>query len=284
MTRLVSALPLALCLACPWGSDETDETGDTEDSGEAPLPESTQRILMHEMFTGSTCGPCLDADAILIDVLDANPGEYNLISYQVGSDPYVSNEGVSRRMYYLPGESSYSIPYLHVDGVHQLHPVEYNDDAGYTQADFDEFQADPALISLSVSHTQTDQTVEFSVEILPLADLESDDMVLHAAIIEGVTYDNVGTNGQTEFHHVMKKMVPDEEGTALDPLVRGETVTLDLSYTFQGEYSSETGYSNPVDHDVEHTVEEFEDLSVIVWVQEVESWQVHQSAWSSAGH
>jgi hypothetical protein len=278
MNRICTVLPLAFSLACWDGDPEPEDSS----SSETPLPESTQRILMHEMFTGSTCGPCFEADAIVVDVLDANPGEYNLISYQVGSDPYVSGEGVSRRMYYLPGESSYSIPYLHVDGVHQLHPVEYNNDAGYTQADFDEFQAEPAWMELSVHHTQSEQTVEFSVEILPLSDVDADDMVLHAAIIEGVTYDNVGTNGQTEFHHVMKKMVPDEEGTALEPLVRGETVTLDLSYTFQGEYTSETGFSDPVDHEVEHTVEEFEDLSVIVWIQEVESWQVHQSAWSGS--
>ena len=282
MTRSLLLLSLASLAACIGESPAPEETG--SDSGKVALPESTPRILMHEMFTGSTCGPCFDADALVVDVLDANPGEYNLISYQVGSDPYVSSESVSRRMYYLPGESSYSIPYLHVDGVHQLHPVEYNDDAGYTQADFDEFQSEPSHVQLSVSHMVTGQTVEFSVEILPLSDVESEKLVLHAAIIEGVTYNNVGTNGQTEFHHVMKKMVPDADGTPLDPLVREESLTLDLSYTFQGDYSSETGFSDPVDHDVEHTVEEFEDLSVMVWIQEVDSWQIHQSAWSAEAH
>ena len=100
------------------------------------------------------------------------------------------------------------------------------------------------------------------------------------AIIENQTEQNTGTNGMTEFHHVMKKMVPNQDGTELDDLVRGEEVTLQFDYTFQGEYDDETGYSNPVDHSSAHTVEEFTDLSVVVFIQDNESWDVLQSAWS----
>ena len=100
------------------------------------------------------------------------------------------------------------------------------------------------------------------------------------AIIENTTFNNVGTNGLTEFHHVMKKMVPDQEGTSLENLTRGEEISLQFSYTFQGEYDDSTGYSNPVDHSSAHTVEEFDDLSVIVFIQDNDSWQVLQSAWS----
>ena len=275
MNHDLTALPLLLSLSCSSADADRETRAATE-----ALPESTERILLHEMFTGSTCGPCFDADAIVLDVLEANPGENNLVSYQVGSDPYLTQEAVNRRMFYLPGESSYAIPHLHVDGVHDLHPVEHKNDKGYRQKDFDRYQEDLAFLQLSVTHWQTDQTVSFSVEILPLADLDADDLVLHAAIIEGVTTGNVGTNGQTEFHHVMKKMVPDDKGTPIEPLVRGETITLDLSYSFQGDYNPETGFDHLVDHAVEHTVEEFEDLSVIVWVQETGSWQLHQSSWS----
>ena len=288
MTPLLKRHPhlCALALTAMTGCVINAEGPDTQTPEPAPepLPESTERILLHEMFTGSTCGPCYGADEILVGVLADNPGEYTLVSYQIGSDPYISDEGVARRMYYLPGESSYAIPMLHVDGVHALHPTQHNDDAGYQQIDFDAFQATPAFIQLAVQHTVSDQTVDFEVELMPLAELDSTELVLHAAIIEGVTTGNIGSNGQTEFHHVMKKMVPDEDGTPLAPLRRGEPVSLSLSYTFQGDYSSETGYGDPVQHAREHTVEEFEDLSVVVWVQDDESWQVHQSAWSDEGH
>ena len=45
----------------------------------------TERILLHEMFTGSNCGPCQPADEKLLAVLHDNPGEYHLISYQICS-------------------------------------------------------------------------------------------------------------------------------------------------------------------------------------------------------
>ena len=77
-------------------------------------------------------------------------------------------------------------------------------------------------------------------------------------------------------------MLPDHEGTSVGPMVRGDTLTGDASWTFQGDYTTETGYSNPVNHSVEHTVEEFEDLSVVAFVQDNVTWMVHQSASSSS--
>ena len=38
--------------------------------------------------------------------------------------------------------------------------------------------------------------------------------MIHVAVNEKVTTQNVGTNGLTEFHHVMKKMLPNRLGLA----------------------------------------------------------------------
>ena len=260
----------------------TEEPEVSDDDDSSLLPQSTERILLHEMFSGSNCGPCLEADANLIEVLDQRPGQFTLLSYQVGSDPYMSYEGVRRRMYYLPGESGYSIPYLHVDGHQHLHPTLGNKELGYTIELFDEFAVPPSQLELDVSHSIDGQTLDFHITLTALGAVDSENLLLHTAIIEGVTYNNTGINEQTEFHHVMKKMVPDHLGTALDPLQRGDQLEFDLSWTFEGDYVTGTGPSNMVDHTIEHTVEEFEDLSVIVWVQDEVSWEVHQSAWSGA--
>jgi hypothetical protein len=185
-------------------------------------------------------------------------------------------------MYYLPGEGSYSIPYCHADGVNGFHPNEINNGTPYTQANFDDFAAVPSSMMLEVTHTVdvATQTVDVDVNITPLADYPSNTLKLHIAIVENTTYLNVGSNGQTEFHHVMKKMVPDISGTEVGPFTRGTVVNVQESWTFKGEYTSETGYGDPVNHAVEHTVEEFEDLSVIVFVQDDETWMVHQSEMS----
>ncbi len=265
----------ALIVGCGPAPDPSGPT----DTGE-PLPYETSRRVMHEVFTGSTCGPCFEADATLEGVLYENAGRYAVLKYQVGSDPYVSSEGVSRRMYYLPGKSSYSIPYVHADGRNGFHPSEINDDAGYQQSDFDGFAEVPALIELSTDISVEGQTVNWKVDVLPLSDIASEDLVLHIGIAEGVTYNNIGTNGQTEFHHVMKKMVPDEDGQSIQALVRGSAISLEGAYTFQGEYAEDAAYGNEVQHDVEHTVEEFDDLGLVVWIQDETTWEVYQSAWT----
>jgi hypothetical protein len=183
-------------------------------------------------------------------------------------------------MYYLPGESSYGIPFVHADGSNGFHPNLMNAEEGYQDEDFEAFAEIPSVLEMSVSHSVTDQTVDWAVQILPLADVPADNLRLHVAIMEGTTTNNVGTNGQTEFHNVMKKMVPDSMGSELQALTRGESLELSGSYTFQGSYVEGTGISNPVDHTTGHTVEEFDDLEVVAWVQDSASWEVYQSAWT----
>ncbi len=282
MRFTTAATGIALLTACsPNNNDSLDTSSDSGpvDTGE-PLPTETTRMVLHEAFTGSTCGPCAPATENIKRVLEAYPGQYTLLKIHVGSDPYLSSEGIKRRLYYLPGESSYGIPFVHADGVNGFHPNLMNAEAGYQNADFEAFAAVPSVLEMSVSHTVTEQTVDWVIDLLPLADVPADNLRLHVAIMEGTTYNNVGTNGQTEFHNVMKKLVPDQHGSPMEALTRGETVQLTGSYTFQGSYAEGTGISNPVDHSSEHTVEEFEDLEVVVWVQNEETWEVYQSAWT----
>jgi hypothetical protein len=181
-------------------------------------------------------------------------------------------------MYYLPGESSYDIPFLHADGVNGLHPNLTNDGEGYLEEDFDGFAELSSPLEITVTHSLTGQTIKAEILLDVYDSVASEDLVLHAAIVEGVTYNNVGSNGQTEFHDVMKKMMPDEEGTPIAALSSGETVEFSLKWKFKGDYVSGTGPSNMVDHDTEHTVEAFDALYVVAWVQDAVTWEVFQSA------
>jgi hypothetical protein len=262
------------------------EDGVPPDTGEAlVIQETTERKVLHEAFSGSNCGPCEPAAKNVARVLDANPGKYTLLKYQLGSDPYISYEASRRRMYYLPGESSYGIPFVHADGENGFHPNLMNEEAGYQQEDFDGFYAAPAYVEMSVTAEIVDQTVSWEIDILPLMDISGKRLILHTAIVEGTTYNNVGSNGQTEFHQVMKKMVPDHKGTKMDDLPAEEALHISGSYTFQGEYAEGASYSDQVDHSEEHTVEDFEDLGVVVWLQNSKTWEVFQSAWTfGEGH
>jgi len=247
-------------------------------------------MLLHEVFTGSTCGPCQPAEEYITAVMDARPGQFTAIKYQLGGDPYYSYEALKRRTGYNPeGASGYSLPWLQLDGVNAHHPNDMDGDAVYDFTDvynidwFDGYQAIPADMALEVTHSIEGQTVSFEISLEPLGDFDEEverELVLQAAIIEAVTYNNIGSNGQTEFHHVMKKMVPDHFGTTLTGLVAREAQTVSMSYTFQGEYNADTTMQTPVDHAINHTVEKFENLHLVVFVQNPETKEVHQSAWT----
>jgi hypothetical protein len=264
-------LLLFTALACSPSADDTSE-GPTDTA-----PRSVERIVLHEAFSGSNCGPCEPAARNLSNALQDADGRYAMVKYQIGSDPYISAEAVGRRMMYLPGESSYGIPYVHADGTNAFHPNEMDDGEPYDASDFELLAQVEASLAVDVTMALEGQTVSSLVTIDPIHDLESSDLRLMVAIIENKTTENIGSNGQTEFHNVFKKFVPDSEGTPLDALTADESVSFDLTYEFQGEYADDTAIDNQVDHATEHTVEEFEDLAVIAWVQDATSWTVYNT-------
>ena len=66
--------------------EEAKETTESDDAVEQPaedvLPQETARTIVHEVFTGSTCGPCLGAEEVLFGVLADDEERYTHISYQ----------------------------------------------------------------------------------------------------------------------------------------------------------------------------------------------------------
>jgi hypothetical protein len=101
---------------------------------------------------------------------------------------------------------------------------------------------------------------------------------LYVAIYERTTFANVKSNGETEFHYVMKKMVPNNTGTVIPSLTAGTMTPFTLSYTFNGNRRLPNNYNDQINHATEHSVEDFNNLGVIVWVQDDADKHVLQSA------
>ena len=79
----------------------------------------------------------------------------------------------------------------------------------------------------------------------------------------------------------MKKMVPGSSGYGIASLQEGNQVTENFSYTFQGNYILPPDANNPVNHTTQHTVEDFNNLGVIVWIQDDNSKEILQSTTAS---
>ena len=76
-------------------------------------------------------------------------------------------------------------------------------------------------------------------------------------------------------------MVPGSSGFNITSLQEGNQVTENFSYTFQGNYILPPDANSPVNHTIQHTVEDFNNLGVIVWIQDDNSKEILQSTTAS---
>ena len=231
----------------------------------------TQRTPLLEMFTSSTCSPCVQGNIDLEALLAANPNEHTNLKYQMswpgGGDPYFTAEGDTRKTYY----TATGVPHLVIDG---FGPV------GVSQQSYDDAAARLAFIDIDATYSVVGKTVNIDVDVVPVADLGANNLTIHMAIFEWETYNNVGGNSETEFERVMKKMVPDASGQSVALLTTGATQVFSNSYTFNGSYRLPNNANDPIDHSIEHSIEEFSDLGVVVWVQNDDTKEVLQSAYA----
>ena len=210
-----------------------------------PLDE-VQRIPMIEHFSSSTCGPCVSANTQMLNFCNNNPGRYTYTKYQMNwpspGDPYYTAEGNVRRAYY--GVSG--VPSIYLDGA----------SFSASQNVFDQHANQPGYFDVRGSFSVEGNTIHVIADLMPYVSLEAR---VYVSVNEKVTTGNVGTNGETEFHHVFMKMLPDGEGSTIafnaSELTRLE-FTQNMSSTF---------------------VEEMDDLEVSIWVQNYGTMYVYNS-------
>ena len=215
---------------------------------------SIYRKPAFEEFTSSTCSPCASFNTSFNPWTESYADQITLVKYQMNwpspGDPYYTAEGGIRRNYY---GVSY-VPWPQCNGAY----VDYT--IGAVQAAFDEAILLPGIAKIAASHTLSGTEITVNASILPFANFS--DFRAHIIVIENTTTENTGNNGETAFHHVMMKMMPDAEGTTLNVNDR-EPVTLTETFDLAGT-----------------NVEEFDDLSVVVLFQDYGSKEIFQSEYS----
>ena len=233
------------------------------------------RTVLMETFTSSTCGPCVNGNVNITQILNANQGKWACIKYQMSwpgnGDPYYTLEGGVRRQFYGVN----SVPRQEIDGGYD------GNSSSVTQADFDAAYNTPAFVGMDAYMVMdtVKQHLTVGVNIDPKMDLPST-AKLFIGIVERKTTKNVGSNGETAFFWVMKKMIPDANGTSV-PATSGTPFSKYFNYTFNGSYRLPPNGKSPIDHTKEHSVEEFSDLVAICWIQNSSTKEVYQACISS---
>ena len=259
------------------GFSDLDNSNDTVRKNLHVFGNTAPRRPMLETFVSSTSQYSVTGNVDLQSILAPNSGNYTLLKYQMSwpspGDPYYTVEGGQRRTFYAVN----TVPRLVMNGVTQNNPI------GFTQAEFDESVNLYSFVNLSADYSVGGQTVDINVQIDPVVDGNGvwNNLVLHAAIFEYTTFNNASSNGEFEFYNIMKKMVPDISGTAITNLLPNNTQNINLSYTFNGQYMLPPDADSPIDHSVGHTVEDFNNLGVAVWIQDMDTKYILQSTEAS---
>ena len=200
---------------------------------------AAERIPMIEHFSSSTCGPCVSVNTAMLTFCNNNAGRFTYTKYQMNwpgnGDPYYTEEGGTRRTYY--GVSA--VPQCFLDGEDQGY-------AAIQQGVFDQHAERTAFMDIRGSFSMEGNVITVKADIMPYIDA---DARVFVSVNEKETHNNVGGNGETSFHHVFMKMLPDAQGTTVS-FTATENQHLEFTQDMSGTQ-----------------VEEMSDLEVSVWVQ-----------------
>ena len=256
------------------GGTDMDNTNDTLHKNLHVFDISTQRVPLLETFASSTSQYSVTGNTDLHNILSTNQNDYTLVKYPMSwpspGDPYYTLEGRQRRVYY----SINTVPRIVNNGIVQFNPI------GFTQQEFEDAKDLYSFINLSAEYSVGGQKIDISVNIDPLCNTAGiwNNLILHTALYEKTTYNNSSINGEIEFYNIMKKMIPDANGTALsNSLGPNNPTAINLTYTFNGQYNLPPDSDTPIDHTIEHSIEDFQNLGVAVWIQDVDTKYVLQS-------
>jgi hypothetical protein len=208
------------------------------------------RVLLEE-FTSSTCGPCAGFNAQFVPWCNTHEDEITLVKYQMNwpgsGDPYYTAEGGTRRNQY----GVTWVPWTNLDGTYT------DNDMGTINTMFQNAITGLGLVKVVGSHTLTGTVMDINVNLIPFTNITN--AQVYIVVFEYLTTGNAASNGETEFEHVMMKMVPNAMGTPVnleDRMPVSINQTVDLAGTH---------------------VEEWGDLGVAVIVQNLSSLYVYQS-------
>ena len=209
---------------------------------------TVERKPMIEHFSSSTCSPCVQPNITMHNFCNSNEGRYTYTKYQMNwpgsGDPYYTEEGGVRRTYY--GVNAVPMAFLDAESLN------FNG----VQSQFDQHAEIPSFMDIRGSFTVEGNNITVKANIMSYIDVNAR---VYISVNEKETHGNVGSNGETSFHHIFMKMLPDAQGTTVD-FVAGEMQNLEFTQDMSGTH-----------------VEEMSDLEVSIWVQNYNSKEIFNS-------
>ncbi len=219
----------------------------------------TQMTPMIEHFSSSTCNPCIVVNNNMATLTANHEGQYTYTKYTTNGpalgDPYYTAEGGTRMTYY----NVLGVPQTFLNGADQ-------GNAAVTEENFMNAYESQAYANVRGSYTTDGNTINITADFMSYFDMEN--IRAFVTVNEKTTTENASSNGETEFHHVMMKMLENAEGNVMN-INAGEYQRLEFSYDMSSTF-----------------VEEMDDLEVSLWLQNYETKEIYNShyAYENAEH
>ena len=219
---------------------------------------SVPRNILAEEFSSSTCPPCASWNTNVYNAALANynvaGGDKIVVKYQVpipvAGDPSHNGDADARRAYYGVNAA----PTMVMNGV----AIDYSSAATwadaanlYTQTETDAL-ASPAFVSITASADYSPGTgvANVSATVSPNVDMTNGNFAIQMVVLQKAYTFNGATNGDFDYHHVMRKMLPTPNGTSLN-VAAGANQTVNESYTFTQTTAPAEGSFDLWNHDIE---------------------------------
>ncbi|MFN3529986.1 MAG: T9SS type A sorting domain-containing protein [Bacteroidia bacterium] len=171
-------------------------------------------IIVFEHFTNASCGPCAAHNPTMEAVMSANTDKATSIKYHTswpGTDPMYSFNTVdptARVGYYQVN----GVPSVRISNQPNLSP------AGFNQQTINSLYpvVGPAF-NYTVLTEIVNDTLKVSGSVMRFRPINAQDLTLHVAVVEDpVDYSTPpGSNGEKNFPNVVRKLLPDPQGTHL---------------------------------------------------------------------
>jgi len=209
---------------------------------------TAQRIPMIEHFSSSSCTPCVSVNASMKTLTNNNPGKYTYVRYSTSwpsptDTHYIPECDVKAQYYGVSG-----VPVIMLDGDDRGTPV--------SQATLDSRFNTQAIADVRGAFNIDGNTLYVTADFMSYANMS--DVKAFVTVNEKVIEKN-GANGESEFRHILLKMLGDVSGTDVE-LKAGEYQRLEFT------------------HDMSTTkMQDINDLEVTLWLQKLETKEVFNS-------
>lgn len=200
-----------------------------------------QKYVLIEHFTNTRCSTCAFRNPAFFDVIHApeNEGKIHHIAIhppypylQCAFYQHNTNDNLSRTEYY----GVVGTPRVFVWG-------DRNSESGklLSQERLNTFTDQTASIAVLVNEETNGNSRSVSIDVKSYENIEGDDLKLFAAVVEKKV-DYNAPNGEDEHFNVLRKLLPNFDGTVFNPAAIGDSKNFNFTYELDSEWNASQVY------------------------------------------